>query len=39
MCKTVQTRLRDMQDSWRSKKDDGIQSSADRKDKKFFDAL
>ena len=39
ICKTVQTRLRDMQDSWLSKKDE-IQSSADRKDmKKFFDAF
>ena len=38
--KTVQTSLRDMQDSWLSKKDDEIQSFADRKDiKKFFDAL
>ena len=40
ICKTVQTRLRDMQDSWLSKKADAIQSFADRKDmKKFFDAL
>ena len=40
LCKTVQTRLRDMQDSWLSKKADEIQSFADRKDmKKFFDAL
>ena len=40
ICKTVQTRLRDMQDSWLRKKDDEIQSFADRKDKKkFFDAL
>ena len=40
MCKTVQTRLRDMQDSWLSKKADGNQSFADKKDmKKFFDAL
>ena len=40
ICKTVQTRLRDMQDSWLSKKADEIQSFADRKDmKKFFDAL
>ena len=38
--KTVQTRLRDMQDSWLGKKADEIQSFADRKDmKKFFDAL
>ena len=34
----VQTRLRDMQDSWLSKKADEIQSFADRKDM-FFDAL
>ena len=40
MCKTVQTKLRDRQDSWLSKKADEIQSFADRKDmKKFFDAL
>ena len=41
MCKIVQTRLRDMQDSWLNSKADEIQSSfADRKDmKKFFDAL
>ena len=40
ICKTVQTRLRDMQDSWLSSKADDIQSFADRKDmKKFFDAL
>ena len=39
-CKTVQTRLRDMQDSWLSSKADEIQSFADKKDiKKFFDAL
>ena len=38
--KTIQTRLRDMQDSWLSKKADGIQSFADRKDmKEFFYAL
>ena len=38
--KTVQTRLRDMQDSWLSKKADEIQSFSDRKHmKKFFDAL
>ena len=35
----VQTRLRDMQDSWLSSKADEIQSFADRKDMKFFDAL
>ena len=40
ICKTVQTRLRDMQDSWLSKKADEIQSFADRKDmKKLFAAL
>ena len=40
ICKTVQSRLRDMQDSWLSKKADEIQSFTDRKDmKKFFDAL
>ena len=40
ICTTVQTRLRDMQDSWLRKKADEIQSFADRKDmKKFFDAL
>ena len=39
-CKTVQTTLRDIQDSWLRKKADEIQSFADRKDmKKFFDAL
>ena len=39
ICKTVQTRLRDMQDSCLRKKADEIQSFADRKDmKKFFDA-
>ena len=38
--KTVLTRLRDMQDSWLSKKADEIQSFADRKNiKKFFDAF
>ena len=38
--KTVQTRLRDMQDSWLSSKTDDIQSFAGRKVmKKFFDAL
>ena len=40
ICKTVQTRLRDMLDSCLSKKADKIQSFADIKDmKKFFDAL
>ena len=40
ICKTVQTRLRDMQDSWLSSKADEIQSFADRDDMKtFFDAL
>ena len=40
ICKTVQTRLRDMQDSWLRKKVDEIQSFADRKEmKKLFDAL
>ena len=40
ICKTVQTRLRDMQDSWLRKEADEIQSFADRKDmKKYFDAL
>ena len=40
ICKTVQTRLRDMQDSWLRKKADEIQSFADRKNmEKFFDAL
>ena len=40
MCKTVQNRLRDRQDSWLSKKAEEIQSFADRKDmKKFHDAL
>ena len=40
ICKTVQNRLRDMQDSWLSKKAEEIQSFADRKDmKKFHDAL
>ena len=32
ICKTVQTRPRDMQDSWLRKKADEIQSFADRKD-------
>ena len=36
ICKTVQTRLRDMQDSWLSKKADETQSFADRKDMKKF---
>ena len=40
ICKTVQTRLRDMQDSWLCSRADEIKSFADRKDmKKFFDAL
>ena len=40
ICKPVQTRLRDVQDSWLRKKADEIQSFADRKDMKtFFDAL
>ena len=39
ICKTVQARLRDIQDSWLSSKADEIQSFADRKDMKFFDAL
>ena len=40
ICKTVQNRLRDMQDSWLSKKAEEVQSFADRKDmKKFHDAL
>ena len=40
ICKTVQNRLRDMQDSWLSKTAEEIQSFADRKDmKKFHDAL
>ena len=40
ICKTVQNRLRDMQNFWLSKKAEEIQSSADRKDmKKFHDAL
>ena len=40
ICKAVQTRYRDMQDSWLSKKANEIQSFTDRKDmKKFFDAL
>ena len=40
ICKTVQNRLRDIQDSWLSKKAEEIQSFADRKGmKKFHDAL
>ena len=40
ICKTVQNMLRDMQDSWLSRKAEEIQSFADRKDmKKFHDAL
>ena len=40
ICNIVQNRLRDMQDSWLSKKAEEIQSFADRKDmKKFHDAL
>ena len=40
ICKTVQTKLRDMQDSWPRKKTEEIQSFADRRDmKKFHDAL
>ena len=40
ICKTVQTKLRDMQDSWLRKKTAEIQSFADIKDmKKFHDAL
>ena len=40
ICKTVQNRLRDMQDSWLGKKAEEIQFFADRKDmKKFHDAL
>ena len=40
ICKTVQTRLRNKQDSWPSSKADEIQSFADRKAiEKFFDAL
>ena len=39
ICKTVQTRFIDMQDSWLSSKADEMQSFADRKDMKFFDAL
>ena len=40
ICKTFQTRLRDIQDSWLSSKAHEIQSFADRKDmNKFCDAL
>ena len=40
ICNTVQTRLRDMQDSWLRKKADEILYFADKKDmKKFFDAI
>ena len=40
ICKTFQTRLRDMQDAWLSSEANEIQFFADRKDmKKFFDAL
>ena len=40
ICKIVQIRLRDMQDSWLSSKAEEIPPFADRKDmKKFFDAL
>ena len=40
ICKTAQTRLRDMQDSWLCNKADKIQSFVDIKDmKKLFDAL
>ena len=40
ICKTVQSRLMTMQDSWLSKKAEEIQTFADRKDmKKFHDAL
>ena len=40
ICKTVQSRLRDMQDSWLSKKAEEIESFADIKDmRKFHDAL
>ena len=40
ICRTVQTKLRDMQNSWVRKKREEIQSFADRKDmKKFQDAL
>ena len=36
ICKTVQTRLRDMQDSWLSNKADEIQSFAERKNMKMM---
>ena len=36
ICKTVKTKLRDMQDSWLSKKANEIQSFADRKDMMFL---
>ena len=40
ICKTVQTKLRDKQESWLRKKTEEIQSFADKKDmKKFHDAL
>ena len=40
ICKTVKTKLRDMQDSWLRQITDEIQSFADRKDmKKFHDVL
>ena len=40
ICKPVQSKLRNLQDSWLSKKADEIQSFADRKDmKQFFDTL
>ena len=40
ICKTIQNRLRNMQDSWLSKKTEQKPSFADRKDmKKFHDAL
>ena len=40
ICKTLQTKLRDMQDSWLRKKSEEIQSIADRTDmKKFHGAL
>ena len=40
ICKTVQTNLKDMQDSWLRKKTEEIQSFADRKDmKKYHNAL
>ena len=39
ICKTVQTRLRDVQDSWLSSKADQIQYFSHRKDMKFLAAL